>query len=342
MSSSSAVRLFAPSSRGRGELSPEMRLSEFFADYYDPVVLLARDARPRNLEAIRESLVLWIAATGDPPLKSIDAWVCRDFVVRLKERPGRSGPLSPNTVRKHCGAIQAMFDLVGPAGPRRREAVGLLPTAPYLQRPRKQEKPAEDCFTVEELEQLLAAADAARLPARLACSPGDYFRRLMLVIFNTGMRVGSLRLARWEHFRGDALLLPAHVVKGSRGQRIELNDAARAALEAMRGCGQPGGADDAHPFPWPAWPQSRGQLYKEFSRIRECLPADRRFAFHAIRKLTNNELARINPLACMKVLGHSTGRTTVEHYTSRTVARDAVAQLPPLRLRRDRQRALFD
>src|SRR3970282_1742271 len=100
----------------------------------------------------------------------------------------------------------------------------------------------------------------------------------------------------------------------------------------MRGC------DAERIFPWPhAWPSSRHQLYDQFKLMRSCLPQDRRFGYTGVRKSPQKELARINGLACMKLLGHTTGRTTVEHYTSRIIVAEAVAKLPPLPTARQRQ-----
>lgn len=338
----SALRLFSPDdAAGRPPLTARLRISEFAAAYYFPVHLLARDARPRQLEEVAQSVKYWALFTGDPPIAEIDQWHARDFVVRLKELPGKRQPtLRNNTVRKHCAAIQAILDLCGPPGPRRREALGLVPQerVPFIQRPRHQKKPAEDFFTLEEIELLMAGADAARLPQLAGCTPGDYYRRLYLWTLNTGLRIGSTMGAQAAHFRGDHLLLPGHdVVKGEHDLRVELNDHARQIAEAMLALGH------ARLFPWPtAWPVSRKGLYDQHELIRQCLPPARRFGFHAIRKHQNNELARINPLACQKALGHATAKVTIDSYTSRTIVAEAVRQLPQPRWRRERQARLFD
>jgi integrase len=159
-------------------------------------------------------------------------------------------------------------------------------------------------------------------------------------VFNTGIRITGAMTLTWRHYHGDHVWLPPRIsVKGIVGKRVELNDQARACVEAMRGY---------HPervFPWPeSWPASRSALYDEHNLIRQCLPKARRefLAYHALRKLHNNELAAINGLACMKSLGHASGRTTVEHYTSRKVVADAVQKLPRLPVDDQRQQRLFD
>lgn len=343
-----ALRIYdARRDSDRGGLSGEMTLAQFVECYYKPVHLLTRDARPRNLEEVDQSTKYWVRFTGDPPLSAIDAYVLRDFVVGLKQLKGlKYATLSNNTVRKHCGAIQAILDLCGPPTRDRRDSVGLLDTVPYVPRPPREGKPAEDCYTIEELRRLLENADAARLPTRIGdrpITPGTYHRRIYAIIFNTGMRIGGIMGVTWRHYHPDDRLphlwLPPGAAKGRRGQRVELNPDALAIIESMRGF------DAERVFPWPrSWPASRHALYDSgHDLIRCCLPSERRdrLAYHALRKLHTNELAEINGLACMKSLGHATVRTTIESYTSQKVVASAVARLPHLSLASERQQRLF-
>lgn len=343
-----ALRIFAAVRSpdvGTHGLSADITLGELYERYVKPVYFVTSDAAPRHVEAVGESVKFWIAFTGDPPLVSINVWHARNFVVGLKSRPGRKyATMSNNTVRKHCGAIQAILDLCGPASRDNREGLGLLDSVPFVPRPPREEKPAEDCYTLEELRRLVENADAARQPRKIGgrpIAPGTYYRRIYALVFNSGLRIGSVMGMTWRHFHGDHVLLPARsAAKGRAGKRVELNDQAREVIEAMRGF------DAERIFPWPhKWPASRQNLYaRGHDLIRAVLPEPRRkfLAFHALRKLHTNELAAINGLACMKSLGHTSGRTTVEHYTSRKVVAAAVAKLPAVPLLADRQQWLFD
>lgn len=337
----------APSG-GHGDLSAALRLSEFVAQYYRPVHLVARDARPRHLEAVDQSVQYWVRFTGDPPLSAIDVFHARDFVVGLKALAGRKyATLANNTVRKHCRCIQAILDLCGPPSRDHRAGLGLLAVVPYLSRPPAEEKPAEDCFTLAELVRLVEQAHLAQLPTRiggLPIAPEMFHRVIYVLAFDTGMRIGGIMGATWKHYHPDhptgahLVLPPGSAAKGRRTKRIELNAAAVAAIELLRGY------DAERIVAWPrAWPGSRHNLYDQHRLIARCLPPERReLAYHAIRKLHTNELAAINGLACMKSLGHASARTTVEHYTSRKVVAAAVAQLPTLALAADRQQRLFE
>ncbi len=325
-------------------LSSRMTVGQIAELWYKPVYLVMHDSSPRNYEEVNQTVKYWMHFTGDPPIDEITVYHSRDFYLGLKSLPGRKYPtMANNTVRKHCGAIQTILDLCGRPSRDNREGLALLEDVPYIARPPKEEKPAEDCYVLEELVRLIENATAATLPKKIngrAIAPAAYHRRIYGVNFNTGMRIGGIMGSFWRHFHGDHLWLPPKIgAKGRTGKRIELNDAAREIIESMRGY------DAERIFPWPRkWPSSRHNLYDQHDLIRACLPADRRdfLAYHALRKLHNNELAAINGLACMKSLGHTNGRTTVENYTSTRVVRDAVAQLPHVSLVADPQQRLFD
>lgn len=336
------LRIFdgRPTSGGPGRLTADLRLSEFVTLYYKPVHLVMRDARPRHLEEVDQSVKYWVRFTGDPPLGAISVYHSRDFVVRLRELAGRNSQrLSANTVRKHCTAVQAILDLCGPADRRHRDAVGILDSVPYLPRPRREDSSRVDqAFTFDEVQQLVDHAHVATLPAHLPCTAGEYLARLYVLLFNTGVRIGGAMGATWRHYHGTHLVLRARVAaKGFRDLRVELNDAARRVVEAMRG------GDAERIFPWPAaWPASRHSLYKQHHAVCQCLPAERQFGFHAFRRLHTEMLDAINPAAVQMALGWTTGRTANEFYRGRRLVASSVAQLPALRPASDRQRLLFD
>jgi integrase len=333
---------------GPAGLSADLTLSQLVERYYKPVHLLTHDAQPRYIEEIDQTVKYWALFTGDPPLSAIDVWSARNFIVGLKALPGRKYPtMANNTVRKHAGEIQTILDLCGPPTRDNREGLGLLDTVPYIPRPPREEKPAEDCYSFDELVRLVENAEAALLPKSIggrAIQPASYFRRIYALIFSTGMRIGGVMGATWKHYRSDGatphLWLPPKVAaKGRVGKRVELNEQAHAVIESMRGF------DAERIFPWPRkWPSSRNNLYRQHDLIRAALPEGRQdfLAFHALRKLHTNELAGINGLACMKSLGHANVRTTVEHYTSTSVVRQAVAKLPHVPIDTGRQRTLFE
>jgi integrase len=342
-----ALRLFTPGDDrrgGDGRLSATSRLSELYWGHIEPVEQL--DAQPRNLEALRGSLAYWIRFTADPPIGEIDAVEHGlRFVNGLRSLPGKRSPhMGANTVAKHVAAIQAMLDVLGPPDRERRGALGLLEQTPYLQRPRKTRRPPVDRYSLEEIALLLGNADAATCPPRLSITPGEYMRRLYLLLFNTGMRIQEAILVRWTHDVGEALELPARIVaKGRDGRRVALNQTARAILDSMRSVNKRG-ATFERIFPWPwKWPESKQNLYEQHDRIRAALPIHRRqfFAFHAIRKATATELVKINAIAGQKQMGHTTAKMTADSYATEEVQQQALNQMAQPVWRLDNQGRLF-
>jgi integrase len=350
-----ALRLYAPASPDPaplvstpgGGLSADMRLSDLYAAYFVPDYHAAKDSRPRTLEAVSGSLAYWIRFTGDPPIGSITREHCLQFAAGLLERPGtRNSRMGANTRRKHISAIQAMLDQCGPRDRDHRDALELIAAVPWINRPGKVKRPPEDCYTLEEIEKLLANCTAATCPPKFAISPGEYMRRLYLLLFNTGMRVGEACQVTWDCYGGNYLSLPARVVaKGRDGRRVALNAAARDIIESMRGV-LPSNRRSERIFPWPwSWEKSRDQLYDQHKLIRACLPLHRQkyFACHSIRKLAANELCRINPMGAQKQLGHATSRMTADHYVSENAALEAANQMPQPKWQQERQsRLAFD
>ena len=305
-----SIRLFRPAEEGGRALSATMSLCQFYREYVEPVVLAAKRAAPRNIDQYRQSLAQWRELTGDPPLEAIDEYTCAAFVEGLSQRPGRDGgPISPNTIRKHCVHLQRCLDLAGPRTRGNRSAKALLSEAPYLERPPQQEKAAEDCFTLAEISQWLSVCYLADQPLIPGLLPSRWWQALILTLYNTGLRIKTAIGLEWSMIEADWLLIPPRILKGNRGQRLWLNEAARDAIAGIDG--QP---PRKLIFPWPyreAWLHTcRRRLLAETH-----IPADRRFGFHALRKALNNQLWAQDPLVAQRVLGHRDLRTTREHYT---------------------------
>ena len=87
-------------------------------------------------------------------------------------------------------------------------------------------------------------------------------------------------------------------------------------------------------FPWPNWP--RPGAVRWFTRSLAALerlaglPHQYGRGLSGIRKLHATEVARANPLAAAISLNHASPETTLRHYLDPQLARQAIAQLPPL------------
>jgi len=86
------------------------------------------DARTRTLESYAGTLAAWTRLTGDPPIEQITP------VLLAQWRSQLAG--SSATVAKHCRQLNVLLAKLGPPGPWNRDAVGVLPTTPWVKPPR--------------------------------------------------------------------------------------------------------------------------------------------------------------------------------------------------------------
>lgn len=323
-------------------LSKEMTLRQFYRQYVGPVVLRGRDAAAANLQCYEESVKLWVLYTADPPLGAIggNPRIAAGFARCLKKRTWRGKPISSNTIRKHLGAIQFVLDLAGPkvaglmgaarptneAKARRDglfgvDADGRPISTPYLRRPAAIVRPPE-AFSLEEISAWLAVSRGARFPRDVQpIEPADWWRALILWTCNVGTRIATTLALRWDWLDGQTLHVPAAALKGRRrGENLFVNQYALAAIEPLRSAGY------QTLFPWP---HHTNYLQAVRRRLLEAagIPKPRRFGFHGLRKFLATELARSNPIAAQKALGHTGMAMTRDHYVDSRVVQEAIEQL---------------
>ena len=329
-SSGIQLRLFAPDNpppalQPRQSVSPDSTLRQFYRQYVRPVCLENGYTSPRTIGLYDEAVRYWSVMVGDPPLASIDATCCAEFVRELQKLPGRQGgPLSPNTVRKHSRSVQFCLDRAGPPSPRCRNAAGLLDRVPWIIPPPKQHKPATDNFTIDEIRAWLEVCDRARVPSIWGLRPGAWWRALIRFTYNSGLRIGTMLGVDRSWVTAEAagvgwLSVPGSSYKGGQGRRIFLSAHALAALAEIPTLGRV--------FPWP---HGVGYLHVVRRRLLSwtMIPPERRFGFHGLRKALGSELFRINSGAARMQLGHTDEATTRVHYANPDVVGPALSQVP--------------
>ncbi len=185
-------------------------------------------------------------------------------------------------------------------------------------------KPPVDGFTLDELSKLLAACHAAAAPAALSHAAREtWWQTLILVAYNTGLRIGSLMALEWEMLSDNSEWVRVPV-KGGDTKSVFVNVHARAALNTMRALSEEGSKRIWY------WPHNFEWLDEQRRRILQAsgLPFERRLGFHAIRKAMCTEASRIDPLAASMQAGHSDMRMTMQHYINPSRAATAVSELP--------------
>jgi len=336
------LRLFTPGAeqaplRATPTLTPQMTLVDFFEAFYLPICLVAAGADPLTIKVYREALAHWTRITGNPPLAEINDFVAATFVTDLAKvrRSKRSNkPIAVPTVIKHANHVQFVLDMAGPRTQhkRLRQAQRLLDEVPFLPKPTADDELKSGNFTLEEIERLLDACRDMTVPCVAGIPPVVWWRTVIALAYNTGLRIGSLMHFRLSYVEtnefGRWINPPAKAgAKKRRSRPVYLNAAAQQALDVYE---QFRRTPTPTFFGFPGWPASQGVLQKYRRKLLALagIPKSRRFGFHGLRRACSHEMHRIDPRADQLQLGHTNERTTAKHYTSAQVVTLASERMP--------------
>ena len=310
--------------RGRGELSAQMTLADFFWSYAWPDCMEPRGTSKRTQSDYLTSLGYWTRLTGNPPIREITKQTFSRFLTLLRNLPGvcPGQQLSANTIFKHWANIERLLEWTGPAGRHNRNGTGLVQDAPWVEAPRKDHPTPGPRFTLEEMSRWLAILpEAARpIPCMNGFSPAAWWRAVILASYNTGMRPGTLFAIRWEMIDGHSLSIPAGIIKGRHGRFLWLNDFALDALAPLR-------KESGPVFGWEDYPNKATTLLRE-RRELETAAGIRRLPLYGFRRAFATECGKINPMAMQIMMGHvGLGlKMAMEHYIC---AEDVLAEALP-------------
>jgi len=213
---------------------PDPTLRQFFDHHFLPECLLATGAAPRNVDQYRESMALACRqGLGELPLAAIDRAACTQFILWLRQRPGRNGTISASTVNKHLTAIGKILRTAGPADDRNPLGYDLLERPPRLAKLRTTTELRED-LSLAEIEQWWDVVETARRPRIPGVAPADWWRAWLLLSYNTALRISTTLQVDWRHLKGEWLHLPGEIMKGGRAAKVYLNTAGRRAIERVR------------------------------------------------------------------------------------------------------------
>jgi integrase len=304
------------------ESNGKTTLTTFYRKWYLPQKLF--EATEGTKGTYEVALRQWQLATGDPPLREIkDETVAlfRDYLLRQSGRKQNSTK-SVNTVRTEMQMIQTLLDKCGPPGPKNRDGRGLLKVVPWAQRPRKELR-IPKTVSLDSLGKCYAAANEMELPSVAGIQTGDWWRALLVVAYNTGLRHASLFALRWEHVEWEncRATIPASCMKSRRPQVIHFNRVTLKHLQRIRRVSGP-----VFPFP-----QARRRFWQLLHLLqkRAGIPEAEWFGLHGLRRTLATLLWEESPGAAQFALGHTTSDVTRQHYVDggAMVAR-ALDQLP--------------
>lgn len=168
-------------------------------------------------------------------------------------------------------------------------------------------------WTREELAKLFHAAD--NMPGHVLGVPANLFwPALLLVLWDTGERIGAILKLSRSALNGDCLTVPAASRKGRTRDRLyRLHPETVAAVDKLR---------DFDPELLIAYRGHADTIFGRFSSVlrHAGLPVDAKHKFHCIRKSVASHGAALgaDPSTLMD---HASGDTTRRHYLDPRIAK---------------------
>lgn len=286
-----------------------MTLTRFWDEYYRPMRL--SDAASSTLYLWWCILKRWRLVTANPPIEQITAMMLaryRDFLASLPGmKPGQKA--SPNTVADHMRYILGLLNKAGPAGPGNRDAAGLLDKVPWVKYPSPTPRPAR-AVPAELLNRVYRAAEGMTMPQVKGIPPCDWWRALLVLTYNTGLRrrtLFELRMDAVDWAARDLVIPPANL-KSKQWETKPLNETAYRHLVAIRGP-----ATRERLFPWDFHSNTFTVCFHRLQNLAG-IPREQHFGLHSLRKTHGTLMWEHSPQAAQFALGHRELSTTRDHY----------------------------
>jgi integrase len=288
----------------------DMTLQGFYDSYYRPNCL--NEISKSTLALYDLVLRRWRLVTGDPPLAEITVQILarfRDFLRACRgQAPGSKASLF--TVVNYLRYVNTILNKAGPPGYRNRDAADIIPRVPWI-KPPKVDLPQPKIADVPAIEAAYNAAGAMVVPQIPGIAAADWWKALLVTVFNTGLRRRTLFSITWAMVDLDngRIEIPADNMKSRRHHRMMLHPMVVEHLRRIqRAAEQP-------VFPWP---YDRTHFNTVFHRLQydAGIPLAGHFGLHSIRKTFATNLCMTDAVAAQLALGHAGLRVTLEHYVN--------------------------
>lgn len=164
-------------------------------------------------------------------------------------------------------------------------------------------------WQADEIQRLFAAADRA-VGAYAGVSCAQWWKMLLLILWDTGERIGAIRDLAWSHvdLRRGWLHVPAKFRKGGREDKVYR--LASETLSILRESKKSKPRDLLFP-----WPYSDTYLWRMFGKLLKSagLESGARDKFHRLRRSVASHYEAAGGDAT-ELLGHSERKVTTKHY----------------------------
>lgn len=299
-----------------------MTLTELLEQY---AAKRLRGGSPNTIRLYRHTIRSYAKTLGRAPtIDDLDSDAIEVHMWRIINAGG-----SPASANKDRGQLICLWKWAF-----ERRIVATLPDVQAMKEP--EQMPFG--WMPDEVDRLLdAAARDSSLYGEIPASV--WFTALLLILLDTGERIGAIRQLERGALQDRFLLVPAALRKGRTRDRLyPLEPSTLKALQALLSHHR-----DGLLFPDP---YSSTYLYNRFNKLleRAKLPSDRRSKFHRIRRTVASAVARAGGDATA-ALDHASPRTTKKYLDPRIVGGVEVSKIlanylkdPDLRKQDDRRK----
>lgn len=288
---------------------------EEFLDQYEEQALAT--VAPRTRSEARTALAHFHRLTGTrKPAAIRTASIDQYKADRLKEEGLKEGTtVSHATVNKELRHLKAALKKA-----RKWGYLAELPDIDFLR-----ELGKLPCYVPpEHFSKLYAACETAHLPSGLACSPADWWRALLVLIYLTGWRIEQVTLLQRDDLNLDTgeVYSNAEDNKGGRDVKLVLH---QVVLDHLRNVAS------FEPLLFP-WRHRRMTLWDEFKRIQDLASVKpdrkRHYGFHDLRRaFATMNADRMTADALQRLMQHKDYKTTQKYLNLARQLRPAAENL---------------
>lgn len=234
----------------------------------------------------------------EPTIQDLDADLIQDFIWSVV-KSGRT----PATANKDRAQLCCLWNYAA-----KNRIVDKYPDVPVVPEPDR----VPMAWMPDELNRILQVAKTETQPV------GDvsgklWWTAMLLIILDTGERIGAVRNLPRECLRGDHILVPAELRKGKTRDR--LYKVSSTTVEAIKQLLASHSELELFPFPY-----SETYLYRRYKKLleRAKLPVGRQSNFHKLRKSVASAVASVGGDATA-ALDHASSKTTKAYLDPRIV-----------------------
>lgn len=252
----------------------------------------------------------------EPTIQDLDADLIQDFIWHVV-KSGRSIA----TANKDRAQLCCLWNYAA-----KNRIVDKYPDVPVIPEPDR----VPMAWMPDELKRILQAAKTESQPVG-EVSGKLWWTAMLLIILDSGERIGAVRNLPRNALRGDHLLVPAEIRKGKTRDRLyKLSTETVESINQLLATHQ-----DKVMFPFP---YSETYLYRRYKQLlsRAKLPMGRQNNFHMLRKSVASAVASVGGDATA-ALDHASPKTTKQYLDPRIVGGVDVSAILSAYLRGDSQ-----